>query len=336
MRPVSIRFLGRFELQPPSGAEARPNGVKTVLLLAWLTMPPGKMHDRKRLSKLLWPDREEAQALASLRQSLWTLRKGLGDGPPSPIMAERSSISIDPDAVAVDTVQFDRLIHKGAKADLEQVAEIYRGDFLAEFDLDDVDCYGPLLFERRRLREMALSCLRSLVEMRAGSGDPDGAVAIAQRALSFDPLQEDVHAAIIRLHRDRGRLGLAPEQYDICRELLRRELGIAPSAEVEELRNGFGTATMAVRPPENGGERRQPLNARSRQALRAVSAPGRHRCGGVSLPPRPSRLSIAFRLDQRKRPRWPVLSLRTGVHRLSCCRSRTSASRASRRPSPPA
>lgn len=235
MRPVSIRFLGRFELRPPSGGEERLNGMKTVLLLARLTMPPGETHDRKRLSELLWSDRGEAQALASLRQSLWSLRKGLGKDGPSTILAERSFISVDPCAVVVDTSQFEQLIRSGTKADLEHAVEIYRGDFLAEFDLDDLDTYAPFLFERRRLREMALYCLRTLIEMRAGSGDPDGAVEIAQRALSFDPLQEDVHAAVIRLHRDRGRFGLARDQYDICRDLLHRELGIRPSAEIEGL-----------------------------------------------------------------------------------------------------
>ena len=67
----------------------------------------------------------------------------------------------------------------------------------------------------------------------------DGAIEIGQKALALDPLQEDVHAAIIRLHRDRGRLGLARAQYEACRDILSRELGIAPSAEIEALRKSF-------------------------------------------------------------------------------------------------
>ena len=250
MKTVSIRFFGRFELQSPSGGRDQLSGAKTILLLARLALPPGQVYDRKRLTELFWPDRAEAQAQASLRQALWSLRKALGEGEPPPILAERTTISLDPEAVDVDAVEFERLIRKAGKDDLERAAELYRGDFLAEFDLDDEEGYAPFLFERRRLREMALSGLKALSALRAGAGDADGAVEMAQRALSFDPLQEDVHANIIRLHRDRGRLGLARDQYEACRDVLRRELDVAPSAEIEALRKSLGGSTAMVVAPE--------------------------------------------------------------------------------------
>lgn len=250
MKPVSIRFLGSFESQSRSGERYQLSGIKTVLLLARLAMPPGQVHDRKRLTELLWPDRAEVQALASLRQTLWSLRKAFGDGEPPPIVAERSLIRLDPDAVEVDAVEFERQIRSGTKEDLERAIELYRGDFLEELDLDDNEGYQPLLFERRRLREMALLGVKNLAALRAGTGDLDGAVEAARRALAFDPLQEDVHATIIRLHRDKGRPGLARDQYEACRDILRRELGIAPSAEMEALRKSLGASSMVVATPQ--------------------------------------------------------------------------------------
>lgn len=250
MKPVSIRFLGSFESQSPSGERHQLSGIKTVLLLARLAMPPGQVHDRKRLTELLWPDRAEVQALASLRQTLWSLRKAFGDGEPPPIVAERSLIRLDPDVVEVDAVEFERQIRSGTKEDLERAIQLYRGDFLEELDLDDNEGYQPLLFERRRLREMALSGLKNLAALRAGAGDLDGAVEVALRALSFDPLQEDVHATIIRFHRDQGRLGLARDQYEACRDILRRELDVAPSEEMEALRKSLGASSMVVATPQ--------------------------------------------------------------------------------------
>ena len=123
MKTVSIRFLGRFELQSPFGSDVRLNGMKSVLLRARLTMPTGQIHDRNRLSGLHGPDRAWEQALASLRQSQWSLRKGLGEGEPSPILVERSSICLNPDIVDVDTAIFAQLVRKGEKADLEQAVE---------------------------------------------------------------------------------------------------------------------------------------------------------------------------------------------------------------------
>lgn len=284
MKAVSIRFLGRFESESPSGERDQLTGAKTVLLLAKLAMLPGQVHDRKRLSELLWPDRAEAQALASLRQSLWTLRKALGDSDPPPITAERTAVRLDPTQIYVDAVDFERLIRSGQKDDLERAAELYRGDYLAEFDLDDEEGYAPFLYERRRLRDMALAGLKRLADLRAGSGDLDAAVEAAQRALSFDPLQEEVHAMIIRFHSDKGRLGLALDQYEACRAILKRELDVAPSAEMEALRKSLGASSMLVAAPRKDPVQTAP--ARPAASIQITSSPPHH------MPPPRSRLGF--------------------------------------------
>jgi DNA-binding SARP family transcriptional activator len=66
-----------------------PTSTRTALLLARVATPPGHTHDRWRLTELLWPDRGEARAFASLRQSLWTLRKDLRETEPPSILADR-------------------------------------------------------------------------------------------------------------------------------------------------------------------------------------------------------------------------------------------------------
>lgn len=274
MTQVSIRFLGRFEAQSPSGEVCPLIGVKTVLLLARLTMPPGQAHDRKRLTELFWPDRGEAQASASLRQSLWILRKAFAE--PSPIIAERTSIRLDEGAVAVDTLEFERQIRCGTIDSLERAVTLYRGDLLEEYDLDDEPGHQPLLFERRRLREMALSGLKTLAVLREEADELDGALEAAGRALSFDQLQEDVHALIIRLHCKTGRPGLARDQYESCRDILRRELGAAPSEEVEAVWKSLGTSPRPVL--TTGIGRHALVNSRAQLAgqpwaIKRVSAP---------------------------------------------------------------
>jgi adenylate cyclase len=240
MNPVSVNLLGRCELRLAVGDSKPVTNTRTALLMARLAMPPGQSHDRKRITVLLWPDRGEAQAMASLRQLLWTLRKETVDSGPPLIIADRSSLRLA-EATDVDAMQFEQLIRSGTAADLERAAELYRGDYLAGVDLDDMDAHSPFLFERQRLRELALSGMKTLVGLRTLAGDADGALEIAKKGLAIDPLQEDVHAAIIRLHLEHGRLGLARDQYEACRDILRRELDIAPSTEIEALRGSFGS-----------------------------------------------------------------------------------------------
>lgn len=245
MKPVSIKFLGHCELISPNGDGQAQIGSRTAILLARLALPLGRSHDRKRLTELLWPDRGESQSLASLRQSLWTLRRAVGDVDPPPIVADRTSIRMDPACVEIDTIVFEQLLRSGTRDDLERAAEIYRGDYLSDVDLDDLESHAPLLFERQRLRDLHLSCLKTLISLRADAGDVDGALALAQTSMALDPLQDDIHATIIRLHRDAGRLGAARKQYDVCCEIFRRELDAPPPAEVEALRKTLGAVAPA-------------------------------------------------------------------------------------------
>ncbi len=253
MKPVLIKFLGHFELPASAGGRDLPGGAKPILLLAHLALSPGQVHDRKRLAAQFWPDRAEAQALASLRQALWSLRRALGDAQDSPLLAGRTSISLNQAAIVVDAAAFQHLIRRGGREDLEAAVQLYRGDLLAEFDLDDIEGLAPLQFERRRLKEMALSALKSLAGLRAKAGELDGAIDMARRALAQDPLQEDVHATLIRLYRDQGRPGLALDQYETCRNLLRQDLDVDPSTEIETLRQSIG-----VRPSPDGAAAKDP------------------------------------------------------------------------------
>jgi len=50
-----------------------------------------------------------------------------------------------------------------------------------------------------------------------------------------EPLRESAHRALIAVHVRAGNLGEAVRQYERCRTLIRRELGIEPSRELAEL-----------------------------------------------------------------------------------------------------
>ena len=131
--------------------------------------------------------------------------------------------------------------------------------------LEDTDAQSLFLFDGSGCRQLFLDSLKSLVALRAAAGDIDGAIVIAQRSLVVDPLQEGLHASIIRLHREVGRLGAARRQYEIFRDVLRRELDIAPPAEVEALRKSLGAATS--RPPSQAGSERQTIERADEQVL---------------------------------------------------------------------
>src|SRR5215468_12775675 len=109
--PLQIRLLGGFDLQSSRGGVEIPAGRKVRALLACLALSPGSAWPREKLMALLWSDRGEEQARASLRQALAELRRALGE--PSPLRTEHDAVSLDAAMIAVDAIEFERLVKAG-------------------------------------------------------------------------------------------------------------------------------------------------------------------------------------------------------------------------------
>ena len=57
----------------------------------------------------------------------------------------------------------------------------------------------------------------------------------ALAAVSGEPLRESAHRALIRVHMAQGNWFDALRQYDLYRDLVRGQLGLDPSPEMEHL-----------------------------------------------------------------------------------------------------
>src|SRR5438132_12018517 len=100
-------------------------------LLAYLAAGGGQAVSRERLADLLWPYQGSEQARHSLRNCLLELRKALGPIAALHLVADFASCRIQ-DAV-VDLQDFDQLSRSPDGAELQAAADLYRGDFLADF-----------------------------------------------------------------------------------------------------------------------------------------------------------------------------------------------------------
>lgn len=79
------------------------------------------------------------------------------------------------------------------------------------------------------------AALFDLAEKYLLLGDPENCLLTSQRAMALDPLQERIYR--LRMHAFaalRDRSGLA-RQYQECKDVLERELGIPPSHETAML-----------------------------------------------------------------------------------------------------
>ena len=127
---------------------------KARALLGYLAAQGGQAVSRERLADLLWPYQGSEQARHSLRNCLLELRKALGPSAVRYLVADFANCRIE-DAV-VDLDRFERLSRSPQRAELQAAAELYRGEFLADFDIDSEPFQEWLAAERDRT--LALIC----------------------------------------------------------------------------------------------------------------------------------------------------------------------------------
>jgi DNA-binding SARP family transcriptional activator len=232
---LAVNLLGGFRASLASGVPCSLPTKRAQALLAYLALNPGRPCARDGLASLLWGERNDALARKSLRQTVYTLRKALPDGHGVLLDVDGEGIVLNPAAVDADVPRFERLARETTPEALERAAELYRGDLLHGFVLEEAGFEEWLVAERERLRELAIEALAKLLAHRARTSETERAIETAARLLALDPLQEAVHRTLMRLYARQGRRATALRQYQMCVDLLQRELRAEPEVETKQL-----------------------------------------------------------------------------------------------------
>ncbi|MEE8333752.1 MAG: BTAD domain-containing putative transcriptional regulator, partial [Alphaproteobacteria bacterium] len=230
-----LRLLGGFELRAPDGAPVRLTSAKARALLAYLACCSDRQAERAKIAALLWSDRGEAQARASLRQTLSVLRKALGSAGEDMLVVSSGAIGIGPDALDVDIAEFESLVSSDRRDDLEQAIGLYRGPFLDGFEAraEPFEEWSSAL--RARLAESAAGAMITLISLFEAEEAHDSALPFALKLVNIDPLREDAHRTAMRLYQRAGRWNEALRQYQDCAAVLDADLGVEPQEETRAL-----------------------------------------------------------------------------------------------------
>lgn len=233
---LTFEFLGGFRAFGPDGAPLQFPSSKDEALITCLVLSSEGARSRDALTSLLWSTRAEEQARASLRQSLWSIKKSLGPSADEALVIDRRTVGLRASAFNTDVARFEQLAAKKDPDSLEAAEKLYAGDLLEGLSVRDPAWEEWLRAERERLRSTLLQLLARLSVALLERGDGPGALRAATRLLSEDPINEEGHRALMKAHLLADHRGLALRQYEICREALDRELGVEPSAATERLR----------------------------------------------------------------------------------------------------
>ncbi|NHN37234.1 alpha/beta fold hydrolase [Pseudomaricurvus alcaniphilus] len=231
---IRVQLLGGCECQWTDGRAIEFSSRKALALLVLLAMAPHMHRTREQVAATLWSRSAEEQGRASLRQTLSELRKLLGEDN-AILRASGSQIALDPARVEVDAVQLQQVAVADSIDEQSRVTDLYRGDFLAGFSLRDNEFEDWAIIERRRLRDLAVSALIRLCDHYLQAGDVERGIPIAESLVEVDALAEAGHRALMLYYAMQGRRNEALRQYAACAELLHSELGLQPSAELQNL-----------------------------------------------------------------------------------------------------
>jgi DNA-binding SARP family transcriptional activator len=218
---------------------------KPAALIKLLALAPGRRLRREQVMDILWPELDPAAAAANLRKALHSARRALSaaDGADR-IVSVGDLLCLSSDQVSIDVEDYWVLATTARRtrdADCYlRAIELYQDGLLAE-DVYEDWAAAP----REELRADWTALAIDFAEMLEAQGDLNHAARVVQRVVAAEPLREENHGWLMRLHALAGRRDEARRVYERLRELLDAELGVEPSAQVqrlyEEIRGDFAS-----------------------------------------------------------------------------------------------
>lgn len=237
---VELRLLGPPGVWMRSGGNAAEVSFRvrrSLLLLAFLALAPGRRASREAVAEALWPETAPERARRGLHPVVSVARRGLRDqGPPDAeyVLATGGNYALDGEigwSIDVDEwrsriAAAEAHLVKGepaaAVASWQQAWRLYRGALLEGID-------APWAHEpREAMREQHLKVLRRLADTLTSLDRGEEAMDVYRALLVEDPLQETAHLALMAAYARQGRRDLVRRQYDRLCALLRTELGSEP------------------------------------------------------------------------------------------------------------
>lgn len=268
---LRIRLLGPISITNGDRPVAIPSK-KARALVGYLALREGVEIARVRLTGLLWGERGEDQARASLRQTLAELRSALGGAAQHLIIATKEALTWAPEYAWVDAKVLETHADSEDADVLKEAADLIGGDLMEGFSVGEASYEEWLASERERFRLIFCGVYMRLLSGAERRGRLEEGLTYGLKLLSLDPIQEHVHRALMRLYVAQGRHDAALSQYERCRRELRQELGVQPDSETEELVRAIRASRHVIPARMPGSSTSVPESSSSEQTEQADHA----------------------------------------------------------------
>lgn len=230
---MDFRILGPLEVVEDGRALAL-GGKKQRAVLALLLLDAGRVVSTDRLVDQLWGETPPPTATTSLQNTISRLRKLLGA---DRVRTKSPGYSVEVAPDELDLARFERLVDDARElpaearaALLRDALALWRGPPLADFQYESF-----ALGEIARLQEARSSVLEDRIDADLELGHHNELVGELDGLVSKYPLRERLRAQLMLALYRCGRQVEALQAYQDARRALVDELGIEPSARLQEL-----------------------------------------------------------------------------------------------------
>src|SRR5438552_10575735 len=273
---LGIGLLGPLQVRDETGSLVHVGGRQLRVLLTLLALNAGRVVPAGSLAGELWPDDPPGNPGNALQTLVSRLRAELRQAGAGDVIESHPAgyrLAVPPEAV--DVMAFEALAAHGRRAladgDAVQAARVLRDALLAWRGRPLADAAGSDFAEATaaRLTELRSSVLADRIEADLALGEGASLVGELRVLLSADPLAERPRAQLMRALYAAGRQAEAIAAYHEGRELLADQLGVDPSAQLEQVYLGILRGGEATPDPERAAVPAQarPSAARAQSPL---------------------------------------------------------------------
>jgi len=218
---------------------------KAKYILAYLLAHWDEDVAEEKILYAFWPDSPPKKARQSLHTALYQIRQlfqsYLGEQKYNYILHEKEFYRFNVETEHyIDLKEFEQFYRAGIRAMeegkeeegialLQKAETLFIGEFLEGYFSDWAIEY------RENSRKIYIDILFRLAQHFFRASKYEVCLDYSQKILGSDSCRQDIHMMIMKCYQALGQKELAIRQYQICTQILKRELNISPSTEIMAL-----------------------------------------------------------------------------------------------------
>jgi predicted ATPase len=234
---VQVAILGPLEVRGDDGELVDVAGTRLRALLTRLALDAGRPVSVATLVDAVWGEQPPADEANALQTLISRLRRAFGGA--TTIGQSAAGYRLDITRDDVDALRFEQLAAQGSAAlragDVGAAAELLRAALALWRGPALVDVGAAAAHEATRLHDLWLSAVVDRVDAELALGHASALVPELEARAAEHPLHERLAGQLVRALAVAGRQADALAAYERVRTRLSDELGVDPSAELQDI-----------------------------------------------------------------------------------------------------